>query len=85
MTPRFPPGDLIALSVVSMTGAALMALLAWAQMFVSHAAYGVVCGSQAGLLAHCPACYAAVALLVLGLSSLALAASARRRVLPART
>ncbi len=82
MTPRFPLGDLVALSVVSMTGAALMA---WAQMSAFHAAYGFVCGSQAGLLAHCPACYVPVALLASGLSSLAHAASARRRVLRVRT
>lgn len=85
MMPRFPPGNLVALSVASMTGAALMALLAWAHMSAFHAAYGVVCGSQVGLLAHCPACHSAVALLLLALSFLALAASARQRPLLART
>jgi len=85
MTPRFPPGDLVALSAASLTGAALMASLAWAHMSALHAAYGTICGSAMGLTAHCPACYAAVALLVLGLTSLTLARTARRRPLPAKT
>ena len=82
--PRFPLGNLVVLSVVSMTGAVLMALLAWAHMSAFRAAYGVVCGSQVGLLAHCPACHSALALLLLALSFLALAASSHRRTVAAR-
>lgn len=84
MTPRLHPGDMVALSVASMTGATLMALLAWAHMSTFRAAYGVVCGSQTGLLAHCSACHAAVALILMALSFLALAASSRRRTVAAR-
>jgi len=84
MTPRFLPGDLVALSVASLTGAALMATLAWAHMSALHAAYGSICGSDASRLAHCPACYGAVALFLLGLSSLGFAQAARRRPLPAK-
>jgi len=82
MTPRFPPGGPVALSAVALTGAVVMATMAWAHMSALSAAYGPICGSGAGL-AHCPACYGAVALLLLGLSSLALAT--RRRRLPARS
>jgi hypothetical protein len=84
MASRLSPGDLLTLGVVSITGAALMASLAWAHMHAFRLAYGALCGSDAGLLTHCPACYAAAALLVLGLASLALAQAARRRPLPAR-
>ena len=84
MTPRFPPGDLVALSAVALIGATLMAGLAWAHMSALNAAYGAICGSGAGRLAHCPACYGAIALLLLGLSSLGLAQAARRRPLPAK-
>ncbi len=81
MRPRLHPSDLVAL----MTGATLVMLLALAQMSAFRSAYGVVCGSQAGLLARCPACHAAVALVLLALSFLALAASPRRRALRAGT
>ena len=84
MASRFSPGDLFALGAVSITGAALMASLAWAHMQAFKVAYGAVCGSDAGLLTHCLACSAAGALLVLGLASLVLAQAARRRPLPAR-
>ena len=84
MASRFSPGDLIILSAVSMTGAALTASLAWAHMHAFRVAYGAVCGSDAGLLTHCPACYAAAALLAVGLASLALAQAAHRRPLPER-
>lgn len=83
MTPRFSPGDLVALSAVALTGATLIAALAWTHMSALHA-YGPICGSGAGRLAHCPACYGAVALLLLGLWSLGLAQAARRRPLPAK-
>ena len=81
MTPRFSPGDLVTLGALALTGAALMTGLAWAHMSALAAAYGPICGSGAGL-AHCPACYGAIALLLLGLSSLGLAA--RRRPLRAK-
>ena len=81
MTSRFPPGGLVALSAVALTGGALMAALAWAHM-ASLAAYGVICGSAVGL-AHCPACYGAAALFMLGFSALGLAT--RRRPSPARS
>lgn len=80
MPPRFPSGDLIALSAVALTGATLIAAMVWAHMSALDVAYGPICGTGAGL-AHCPACYGAVALLF-GLSSLGLAA--RRRALPAK-
>jgi len=82
MTARFPPGDPIAVSAVALTGAAVLATLAWAHMSALSAAYGPICGAGAGL-PHCPACYGAVGLLLLGLWSLTLAA--RRRLLPARS
>ncbi len=84
MKPRFPPGDLVVLSAVLLTGAALMASLAWAHMSALRAAYGPVCGSDTGRLAHCPACYAAVALFLLGLTSLALARTMRPQPAPRR-
>ncbi|MET0271458.1 MAG: hypothetical protein ABW360_00560 [Phenylobacterium sp.] len=80
MTPRVHPGDLLALSAASMVGAALMALAAWANM----AAYHAVCGSPAPRLAHCPACYGAVAFLVLALTSLTLARVESLRRAPQR-
>lgn len=80
MTNRFPAGDLVALSAVALTGATLMAALAWVHMSTLNAAYGPICGTGEGRLAHCPACFGAVALLLIGLSSLGLA---RRTVLPA--
>jgi len=81
MTPRPSPGDLVALSAVALTGAMLMATVASAHMSALHA-YGPICGSAADV-AHCPACYGAVASLLLGLSALGLARAARRP-LPAR-
>jgi hypothetical protein len=84
MTPRLLPGDLIALGVALFTGAALTAVLAWAHMSALHAAYGSICGSDASRLAHCPACYGAVALFLLGLSSLGFAKAAGRQPLPAK-
>ena len=81
MASRFSPGDLLTLGAVSITGAALMASLAWAQMHAFRVVYGAVCGSGVGLL-HCPACYAAATLLALGLASLVLAQAARRRPIP---
>ena len=74
----------MALSVASMVAAAVMAMLAWAQMSAFQAAYGVVCGSHVGLRAHCPACQAAAALLLLALWFVALAASSRGRPVLAR-
>lgn len=55
MPPRFPSGDLIALSAVALTGATLIAAMAWAHMSALDVAYGPICGTGAGL-AHCPAC-----------------------------
>lgn len=74
----FPAGDLVALSAVSMTASALMALMGWAHMRALEAAYGTVCGTGAGLLFHCPACYGAVAFLGSAAAMLALAQGARR-------
>lgn len=76
MTRRISPGDLIALSVAALTAAMLTAALAWTHMSALHA-YGPICGIGADV-AHCPACYAAVALLLLGLSSIALARTVRQ-------
>jgi hypothetical protein len=84
MASRFSPGDLLALGAVSITGGALAASLAWVHMHAFQVVCGDVCGSDAGLLTHCPACYAAAALLVLGLTFVALAQAAPRRPLPAR-
>jgi len=84
MASRFSPGDLLTLGAASITGGALAASLAWAHMHAFRVVYGDVCGSDAGLLTHCPACYAAAALLALGLASLALAQAAHRRPLPAK-
>jgi hypothetical protein len=84
MTPRFSPGGVVALSAVALTGATLMAALAWAHMSAFNAAYGAICGSDTGRVAHCPACYGAVVLLLLGLSSLGLAQALRRPPLPAQ-
>jgi hypothetical protein len=67
---------MIALSAVALAGAMLMAALAWLRMSALHA-YGPICGAGADV-AHCQACYAAVALSMLGLSFLALARAARR-------
>jgi hypothetical protein len=80
----FPPGEFLVLSAASMIGSLLMASIAWAHMYAFKAAYGAVCGSGAGLLIHCPACYAAAALLALSLSSLALAQAARRKSIPVK-
>ncbi len=66
MAQRFSPGDFVALGAVFMTGAALMGSLAWMHMSALKAVYGVVCGSGAGLLSHCPACPAAMALFLVG-------------------
>jgi hypothetical protein len=85
MKPGYPPGDLFALSAASMTGSALMASMAWAHMRALEAAYGVICGTGAGLLAHCPACYGAVAFLGLAAVTFVLAQAARRAALPAET
>ena len=84
MTPGYPPGDLFALSAASMTGSALMASTAWAHMRAVQAAYGVICGAGASPLAHCPACYGAVAFLALAAVTFALAQGARRAALPAK-
>jgi hypothetical protein len=45
--------------------------------------YGVICGSGAGILAHCPACYASLAAALLAASAL-LAAGLAARPAPAR-
>jgi hypothetical protein len=83
-TPRYPPGELFALSAASLTGSALMASMAWAHMRALEAAYGVICGTGAGQLAHCPACYGAVGFLGLAAVTFALAQAARRAALPAK-
>jgi hypothetical protein len=78
------PRDLFALSAVSMSGAVLMAAIAWAHMRALDAAYGQICGQGGEFLAHCPACPGAVAFAGVGALSLGLAQAARRRVLHAQ-
>jgi hypothetical protein len=52
-------------SGVVLIGAALLsAEAAWLHMRSLAHGYGEICGSRAGILAHCPACYASAALFV---------------------
>lgn len=83
MNPR--PGDLFALSAALMAGAAMMAVVGWAHMRAMQAFYGAICGSDAGLLAHCPACYGAVSLFLLSLTSYGLARRARSSAVVSRS
>ncbi|MEO8114858.1 MAG: hypothetical protein ABI655_10775 [Phenylobacterium sp.] len=63
--------DLRLYGLVLVTAAALAAMAASLHMRALAEAYGVICGSGAGGLAHCPACYLAMALLAAGLTCLA--------------
>jgi hypothetical protein len=65
-------------SGVLLIGAALLsAQAAWLHMRGLAQAYGEICGSGAGLLAHCPACYASGALFASAAVSFVLAQSNR--------
>lgn len=59
--------------------AAMAGVLAWLHMQSLAQTYGVICGSGGGALAHCPACYVAVAFLLSGLTALGAAAAPRLR------
>lgn len=72
MSPREASRRLRIAAAVSVMAAGPTAALAWLHMRAVAQAYGVICGSGAGQLAHCPACYVSVALLALGLGGLAL-------------
>jgi hypothetical protein len=68
-------------SGVVLIGAALLsAEAAWLHMRSLARAYGEICGSGAGLLAHCPACYASAALFVSAAAAFVLAQSDRSSV-----
>ncbi|RAK52529.1 hypothetical protein [Phenylobacterium deserti] len=75
--------DLTFLGIGLLASAAMSGVLAWLHMRALSQAYGVICGSGGGELAHCPACYAAVGFLASGLLALAVAALPRMRRLKA--
>lgn len=83
MTRPDAPLALTLLGAASLAGAAVCGDLAWLHMRWTAETYGAICGQ--GALAHCPACPAAVALLIAGLSFLAAAASARLRTSKVRS
>jgi hypothetical protein len=58
-------------------GALLCAETAWRHMRELVQTQGVICGSGSGVAAHCPACYASLALLAAGAAAL-IAAQADR-------
>lgn len=63
--------------LILIAAAALSGAAGGMHMLAMRRAYGVICGSGGGELAHCAACFAAVALLLSGLAMLA-AAEVRR-------
>lgn len=73
-------------SAVLLAGAAVAAAeAAWLHMRELAQTYGVICGSGAGVTAHCPACYASVSLFASALALLVLAQADRPTALRARS
>ena len=70
-----------AIGAALLVAAAASGAVGGAHMLAMRQAYGAICGSGGGELAHCAACFAAVALLLSGLASLAAGA---RKPRPAR-
>lgn len=56
--------------VILIGGALLSAEAAWLHMRELVRTMGVICGSGSGAAAHCPACYASIALLAAGVAAL---------------
>jgi hypothetical protein len=72
-------------SGVVLIGAALLsAEAAWLHMRSLAQAYGEICGSRAGIPAHCPACYASAALFVSAVAAFIRAPPDRSSVNPIR-
>jgi hypothetical protein len=73
-TPNIAPvlrrGALLHLGVVLVGAAPLCAEAAWLHMRELVRTTGVICGSGASVVAHCPACYASVVFLASGLAAL---------------
>ena len=80
MPPKKPVQPIVQGGILLIGASAVCAEVAWAHMRGLAQTYGVICGARADLLAHCPACYASVALFVAGLAAFA----AARADLPAR-
>ena len=59
--------------VILIGGALLSAEAAWLHMRELVQTLGVICGSGASVMAHCPACYASVSLFASGVAALVLA------------
>ena len=76
--------DLSCAGVALIAGALVAAQAAWLHMRGLLHTYGVICGSNAGALAHCPACYASFGLLASGVACLILARAAPDRPVSAR-
>ena len=68
--------------VLAQSGAILVGLaiafagVAWLHMREFVQAYGVICGSDSSVMAHCPACYASLVSFVAGSATLVLARAA---------
>jgi len=74
---------LIQSGAILIGGALLSAEAAWVHMRELVQTQGVICGSGSGVAAHCPACYASLALLAAGAAALTLA-QADRPAAPSR-
>lgn len=78
MSPNDASRALRSAGIVLLAGAALAGVAAWLHMRAVALAYGVICGGEAGALAHCAACYAALGLLSAGIAALVLSARLAR-------
>lgn len=78
MSPKDASRALLGAGIALLAGAALAGVAAGLHMRALMLAYGVICGSGGGALAHCPACYASLSLLSAGLAALALSARLAR-------
>jgi hypothetical protein len=74
--------NLFQIGMILIGGAALAAQAAWLHMWALLQTYGVICGAgsaslSSGVLAHCPACYVSLTLLVAAAAALVLARADR--------
>lgn len=75
---RYPTAERLAAGGLAIIGGASWYGFLMRRIWAA-AAYGPICGHSSGIGPHCPACYGALALVVLGFGVLAADRSASRR------